>query len=212
MTHEPRRGGGANPERTAWQRPARPETHEHEHAGQAGRGGTGRHSPGNRVRVHTEALRVPHTCHRTRSTAVTTGTCRLSPTRAGTRRPHSLSTFARRGSGVRFPRLHHSDQRKRPTLGLRLADMTWLVAGPLSVPARLGGHVGVDVVLAEDRADMAWSIKFGQAVDRAAWRTARRGCGGAELNAGYRRPPGRRYRDRIRPAATSGSGRGSGRG
>lgn len=35
MTHGPRRVGGANPERTAWQRLARPETHEHEHAGQA---------------------------------------------------------------------------------------------------------------------------------------------------------------------------------
>ena len=45
----------------------------------------------------------------------------------------------------------------------------------------------------------------------------KRGAGGGELmgvelNAGYRRPPGRRYRDRIRPGAMSGTGTRSGPG
>jgi hypothetical protein len=48
--------GGANPERTAWQRPIRPEAHEHNGAGQPVRGDTRRHQPGGRVRVHTEVL------------------------------------------------------------------------------------------------------------------------------------------------------------
>lgn len=59
ITHEPRRGQvGTIPERTAWQRIARPETHEQETAGQPAGDGTGRHQPGDRVRVHTEVLGV----------------------------------------------------------------------------------------------------------------------------------------------------------
>jgi hypothetical protein len=48
--------GGANPERTTYERPSRPDTHEQEHAGQPARDGTTRHQPTVRVRVRDEVL------------------------------------------------------------------------------------------------------------------------------------------------------------
>ena len=65
---------GAIPERTSWEPPSRPESHEHERAAQDARGGTGRHQPGACVRVHTEEV---------------TGSLPVSPTSTG-RRPGGI--------------------------------------------------------------------------------------------------------------------------
>jgi hypothetical protein len=61
--------GGADPERTAYERPSRPDTRQPERAGQAIRDGTERQSPGDRVRFHTEEV---------------TGSIPVSPTTAET--------------------------------------------------------------------------------------------------------------------------------
>ena len=54
--------GGANPERTAHERPSRPGTRQHERARQEARAGTGRHRPGGGIHLDTvEVTAVPST-------------------------------------------------------------------------------------------------------------------------------------------------------
>jgi hypothetical protein len=131
MTHEPQRGQvGANPEQTAWQRPAHPETHEQEHAGQDGRGGTGRHGLGDRVRVRDEEV---------------AGSNPVTPTH---RKPWSDAQNRVSGQGFRrscaaFPEhgLTPSGNRRRVLLRVRVVERAQdavAVVGPARVEVERG--------------------------------------------------------------------------